>query len=76
MNLIKIFAGSFGGRTLYENPKYQTPNAYRRSIKLMMAMKYKQKVKSRMKSAKEMKKTLKNLPKNPMDVVFDTKNYK
>jgi ribosome biogenesis protein BRX1 len=27
MNLIKIFAGSFGGRTLYENPKYQTPNA-------------------------------------------------
>ena len=27
LNLIKIFAGSFGGATLYENPHYQTPNA-------------------------------------------------
>ena len=26
-NLIKVFEGSFGGSTLYENPKYVTPNA-------------------------------------------------
>lgn len=27
LNPIKIFEGSFGGRTLYENPKYVSPNA-------------------------------------------------
>ena len=27
LNLIKIFEGSFGGATLYENPDYITPNA-------------------------------------------------
>ncbi|MGH0150268.1 UNVERIFIED_CONTAM: hypothetical protein FKN15_055506 [Acipenser sinensis] len=26
LNLIKIFQGSFGGATLYENPRYQSPN--------------------------------------------------
>ena len=27
--MIKIFEGSFGGATLYENPSYVTPNAVR-----------------------------------------------
>ena len=27
LNPIKVFDGSFGGRTLYENPRYVTPNA-------------------------------------------------
>lgn len=27
LNPIKIFEGAFGGRTLYENPKYVSPNA-------------------------------------------------
>ena len=26
LNLIKVFEGSFGGATLYENPNYVTPN--------------------------------------------------
>ena len=26
LQVIKIFEGSFGGDTLYENPKYVTPN--------------------------------------------------
>ena len=30
LNLIKIFEGALGGITLYENPRYQTPNAVRR----------------------------------------------
>ncbi len=29
LNLIKVFEGSFGGATLYENPSYVTPNAVR-----------------------------------------------
>ena len=27
LNLVKVFEGSFGGATLYENPNYITPNA-------------------------------------------------
>lgn len=26
LNLIKVFQGSFGGPTLYENPDFQSPN--------------------------------------------------
>ena len=26
LNLIRVFEGSFGGSTLYENPHYQSPN--------------------------------------------------
>ena len=29
LQLIKVFEGSFGGPTLYENPQYITPNAVR-----------------------------------------------
>lgn len=36
MNLIKIFGGSFGGVTLYENPNYVTPNAVRQSAYLIL----------------------------------------
>ena len=26
LNLIRVFDGSFGGATLFENPRYQSPN--------------------------------------------------
>lgn len=44
LNPVKIFAGSFGGRTLYENPEYQSPNAVRAAIKKAAGGKYAQKV--------------------------------
>ncbi|KAL1253562.1 hypothetical protein QQF64_018255 [Cirrhinus molitorella] len=37
LNLIKIFQGSFGGPTLYENPHFQSPNMHRRMIRQAMA---------------------------------------
>ncbi|XP_051962010.1 ribosome biogenesis protein BRX1 homolog [Xyrauchen texanus] len=42
LNLIKIFQGSFGGPTLYENPHFQSPNMHRRMIRLAMAAKQKE----------------------------------
>jgi ribosome biogenesis protein BRX1 len=33
MNVISVFAGSFGGELLYKNPDYVTPNAIRRASK-------------------------------------------
>lgn len=40
LNPVKIFAGSFGGPTLYENPSYQSPNAIRSQIKRQAAGRY------------------------------------
>ena len=35
MNLIKIFDGSFGGPTLYENPHYVPPNMVSTAIEVI-----------------------------------------
>ncbi|CAH1773735.1 unnamed protein product, partial [Owenia fusiformis] len=40
LNPIRIFEGSFGGPTLYQNPHYVSPNEYRRSLKSKSAYKY------------------------------------
>ncbi|XP_051532940.1 ribosome biogenesis protein BRX1 homolog [Myxocyprinus asiaticus] len=42
LNFIKIFQGSFGGPTLYENPHFQSPNMHRQMIRLAMAAKQKE----------------------------------
>ncbi|KAI1904831.1 hypothetical protein AGOR_G00009720 [Albula goreensis] len=43
LNLIKIFQGSFGGPTLFENPHYQSPNMHRRMLRLATAAKLREK---------------------------------
>ena len=40
LNPIKIFAASFSGETLWENPNYMTPAATRSLLKKMKAGKY------------------------------------
>uniref|UniRef100_A0A8C5K2L7 Ribosome biogenesis protein BRX1 homolog n=1 Tax=Jaculus jaculus TaxID=51337 RepID=A0A8C5K2L7_JACJA len=72
LNLIKIFQGSFGGPTLYENPHYQSPNAHRRIIRSITAAKYreKQQVKDVQKLRKKEPKTI--LPHDPTADVFIT----
>ncbi|XP_054289428.1 ribosome biogenesis protein BRX1 homolog [Macrosteles quadrilineatus] len=40
LNPIKIFEKSFGGKTLWENPKYVTPKQYRRLLKQTASTKY------------------------------------
>ncbi|XP_037548477.1 ribosome biogenesis protein BRX1 homolog [Nematolebias whitei] len=43
LNLMKIFQGSFGGPTLYENPLYRSPNLHRRELRLAAAAKVREK---------------------------------
>uniref|UniRef100_A0A671X8X3 Ribosome biogenesis protein BRX1 homolog n=1 Tax=Sparus aurata TaxID=8175 RepID=A0A671X8X3_SPAAU len=43
LNLIKIFQGSFGGPTLYENPGFQSPNMHRRGLRLAAAARVREK---------------------------------
>ncbi|KAJ9697067.1 hypothetical protein PVL29_009018 [Vitis rotundifolia] len=47
LNPIKIFGGSFGGPTLYENPFYISPNEIRAIKKRKQAGKYAKKVKAK-----------------------------
>ncbi|CAL8279121.1 unnamed protein product [Merluccius merluccius] len=43
LNLIKIFQGSFGGPTLYENPQFQSPNMHRRELRQASTAKLREK---------------------------------
>ncbi|GAA6230053.1 ribosome biogenesis protein BRX1 homolog [Lates japonicus] len=43
LNLIKIFQGSFGGPTLFENPDFRSPNLHRREIRLAAAARVREK---------------------------------
>jgi len=47
LNPVRIFDGAFGGRTLYENPGYVSPNAVRAALKKKVAGKYVAKVQAR-----------------------------
>ena len=38
LNPIKIFEGSFGGETLWENPDYVTPNAVTNELVVVNAV--------------------------------------
>ncbi|KAJ3087625.1 hypothetical protein HK100_008312 [Physocladia obscura] len=44
LSVIRIFAGSFTGATLYENPEYVTPNSTRSELKKEGQMKYMSKI--------------------------------
>ena len=90
LNLIKIFDGSFGGATLYENPLYQTPNAvssslqyychfcfvpkHRRVVKQLASQKYKLKVKHSKERKERRKDEQTGLPVDPLADVFDTRS--
>ncbi|XP_078127672.1 ribosome biogenesis protein BRX1 homolog [Sander vitreus] len=52
LNLIKIFQGSFGGPTLFENSDFKSPNMHRREIRLAAAARVREK-----QMVKEMQKT-------------------
>eukprot|EP00033_Pygsuia_biforma_P001030 GCRY01001175.1.p1 GENE.GCRY01001175.1~~GCRY01001175.1.p1 ORF type:complete len:315 (+),score=22.36 GCRY01001175.1:79-945(+) len=66
---IRVFEGSFGGPTLYENPEYVSPNQLRSELRRSKANKYVDR--------KVMKKRRDNfikenaLPVNPLDSVFE-----
>ncbi|XP_061732308.1 ribosome biogenesis protein BRX1 homolog isoform X1 [Nerophis ophidion] len=72
LNLIKIFQGSFGGPTLYENAGFKSPNMQRREIRLAAAarVREKQMVKELQNIKREQAKP--NIITDITDDVFDT----
>jgi len=47
LNPVKLFEGSFSGQTMWENPKYVTPNTKRQMLKKAASMKYRQRIEDR-----------------------------
>lgn len=68
LNPIKIFEGSFGGKTLFENPAYISPNAVRSAVKKKQAGKYKTKIGSKERHKAHV--MANPLPRNVVDEVF------
>ncbi|KAG2485436.1 hypothetical protein HYH03_015815 [Edaphochlamys debaryana] len=68
LNPIKIFAGSFGGTTLYDNPEYMSPNAIRAAVKRKAAGKYGSKVAARDRRTEH--KAANPTPRAPMEGLF------
>lgn len=67
-NPIVVLEGGFGGRVLYENPTYVSPNALRAALKSKHGSKYATKVKG--KDKRKAHKAANVVPKNPLADVF------
>lgn len=65
---IRIFAGAFGGKTLYENENYVSPNEYRREFKAKAAQKFADRKLSEKRQA--VKRVESTLEEDEMDRVF------
>ncbi|ORY07727.1 Brix-domain-containing protein [Basidiobolus meristosporus CBS 931.73] len=68
LNPIRIFQGSFGGATLYENAQYISPNAVRASMRRQKATKYTTRTAAQ--KQREAKLSEAQLEEDPVDQVF------
>eukprot|EP00118_Oscarella_pearsei_P006623 m.30205 g.30205 ORF g.30205 m.30205 type:complete len:278 (+) comp31317_c0_seq4:30-863(+) len=69
LNLVRIFAGSFGGPTLFENPQYVSPNEHRRMLKMKAGVKYRDRVDQKILREKRVKES--ELPEDEIANIFD-----
>ncbi|CAL1540649.1 unnamed protein product [Lymnaea stagnalis] len=70
LNPIRIFAGSFGGATLYQNPNYISPNDFRRALRRQKADKYSHRVDTKI--SQQLRKPEFSYQMDPTDEVFNT----
>jgi ribosome biogenesis protein BRX1 len=68
LNLIRIFDGAFGGSTLYENPKFITPNNIRRMEKGKSIIKHQKREQSKMERTRKLENA--KLKQDPLSSVF------
>ncbi|KAL1464932.1 hypothetical protein WDU94_004537 [Cyamophila willieti] len=67
LNPIKIFDGGFGGKTIWENPKYVSPAKFRQQLKRMTSQKYEMKAEQK-EQKKQEKQSLVIEPPNENDI--------
>ncbi|XP_044003993.1 ribosome biogenesis protein BRX1 homolog [Aphidius gifuensis] len=68
LNPVKIFAGSFGGETIWDNPKYISPAKYRQSLDIQARDKYLNQIEQKMNA--KARKPSKTYNLNPLDDIF------
>ncbi|KAH0555477.1 ribosome biogenesis protein BRX1 homolog [Cotesia glomerata] len=68
LNPVKIFSGSFGGPTIWENPHYISPGQYLRSFKEKAGKKYLNRIEQKV--ALKMNKPETTYSLNPLDEIF------
>ncbi|XP_028403595.1 ribosome biogenesis protein BRX1 homolog [Dendronephthya gigantea] len=71
LNLVRIFEGSFGGATLYENPLYVSPNEHRRMLRLNAGQRYRNKTLAK-EALNEKREAIKDIPPDEVEDVFHT----
>ncbi|KAI9505761.1 Brix domain-containing protein [Coemansia spiralis] len=69
LNTIRIFEGSFGGPTLYENPRYVSPNVMRAAVRSQQAAKYA--VRTAKAAERDSRNKANPLPTDPLKDVFE-----
>ncbi|KAJ1800360.1 Ribosome biogenesis protein brx1 [Coemansia sp. RSA 2399] len=69
LNTMRIFEGSFGGPTLYENPKFISPNAIRAAVRSRHSAKYADRTAKTVE--REARKQANPLPSDPLKDVFE-----
>ncbi|KAK2583580.1 hypothetical protein KPH14_009524 [Odynerus spinipes] len=68
LNPVKIFAGSFGGETLWDNPLYVSPAKYRQLLNKKAAGKYVNRLEQKM--TQQTNKPKESYALNPVDEIF------
>ncbi|KAI8913709.1 Brix domain-containing protein [Entophlyctis helioformis] len=68
LDVIRIFDGSFGGSTLFENPHYISPNDVRRTIKAKINEQHRARLQSQVQ--RDQKKILNQMAPDPLADVF------
>lgn len=68
LNPVKIFAGSFGGETLWDNPHYISPAKYRQAINKKAGGKYINRIEQKL--TQEANKPAVSYALNPLDDIF------
>jgi ribosome biogenesis protein BRX1 len=68
LNPIRIFRGSFGGQTLFQNPDFVSPNEIRAMQNKRKGMTYEQRKESQKKRKTRQEELV--LPEDPLDNVF------
>jgi len=70
LSTIRIFAGAFGGQTLYQNPSFVSPNTVRSQNAMDRGGYYKNRKDQEVKRKKRKEILEQNVRKNPLDDVF------
>lgn len=70
LNIVRIFQGSFGGRTIFQNPSWVSPNQLRHEYNMRRGAQYAKRVKMQADLLDRKKRRELEVPRDPLAGVF------